>query len=196
MNYLLAAVLAFTLTAGVTFAQNNGAKGEPKLTQSVQKSEKNLDRGREKRRQVRLYSITFNRVVTRAMKLDLDDTQKEELRKINEQYLGPIVEKEKDLQSSRRTVMHSLTNPGFNEADVKKEFEKSQALRAEMFGEYVQGLNAVKEVVGDEDYSSLFPKRMTKQGKKGAHGKDKQKKEMKSEDGSKESSDKKDDKSE
>lgn len=176
MNYILAAILTFTLSAGVTFAQNNGAKGEPKLKQSSQKSELNPHQGREKRRQGRLYSITFNRVVSRAMKLDLDDAQKEELRKINDQYLGPIVEKEKELQSSRRTLMHSLTNPEFNEADAKKEFEKSQTLRAEMFDQYVQGLSAVKEIVGAEDYSGLFPKRMTMQGKKGAQQKDKQKK--------------------
>lgn len=191
MKYLLAAVLAFTLTAGVSFAQNNGAKGDPKVKQSVQKQHKNYQAGREKRRQGKLYSITFNRVLTRAMKLDLDEAQKEELMKMNAKYLGPIVEKEKELQSSRRTIMHSLTNPDFNEADVKKEFEKSQALRAEMFGEYVQGLNAIKAIAGSENYSSLFPKRMTMQSKQQP-----KEKENKDKESSKESSDKKDDKSE
>ena len=170
MNYILAAVMAFTLVSGVSFAETEKT---PKKQDNLEAVDKDPRFDHRQRRQSRIYSRTFKSVIMRSLELVSEEPQKEELMQIRDKYLGPIVDKQKELQMANRQVMQSVTNADFTDAEVKKEFEKSQALRAEMFNLYLSGLSDVKKVVGDENYNKLFPKTWTTRSKQKPGGKDK-----------------------
>lgn len=162
MKYILSAILVFMVTAGMTYAQS---EDQPVKTDDSEKIEKAVNQERPRRMRSRQYSRRLNSLIRKSSRVVNDKSQTDELVKIREEYVVSLDKKEGEYRSAQYQILESLSNADFDESEVKEEFKKTQVLQTAIFEEFLKGLDALKKVIGNENYNSLYTMRSW-QGKK------------------------------
>jgi len=153
MKYVLSAILIFMVTAGMSYAQTEDV---PIKLEMPDKPEKTTKGGHFRAKQSKKYSRMLNSLVVKSSRFVKDENQKAELIEIRDEYVFNLVKKENEYKKANSEVLKSLSNADFKASKVRKEFKKAQALQISIFDEYVQGLSALKKVIGNDNYNSLF----------------------------------------
>ena len=162
MKYVLSAILVFMVTAGMTYAQS---EEQPVKTDNSEKIEKTAKQERPRRMRSKQYSRRLNSLVKRSSRVINDKSQTAELVKIRDEYVVSLDKKEDEYRNAQFQILQSLSNADYDESEVRDEFKKTQVLQTAIFEEYLKGLDALKKVIGDENYNSLYTMRNW-QGKK------------------------------
>jgi len=153
MKYVLSAILIFMVTAGLSYAQT---KDLPIKLDKPDKAEKTSKKERPREKRSKKYSRMLNSLVVSSSRFVSDENQKAELIKIRDEYVFSLFEKENEYRKANSQILKSLSNADFNASKVKKEFTKTQALLSAIFDEYLEGLSALRKVIGNDNYNSLF----------------------------------------
>lgn len=162
MKYVLCAVLVFMVSAGMTYAQS---EEQPVKTDNSEKIENTAKQERPRRMRSKQYSRRLNSLIKRSSRVINDKSQTAELVKIRDEYVVSLDKKEDEYRNAQFQILQSLSNADYDESEVKEEFKKTQVLQTAIFEEYLKGLDALKKVIGDENYNSLYTMRNW-QGKK------------------------------
>ncbi len=101
------------------------------------------------------YSKNLNMLIMRANSLGLDDKQVGELSAIQEKYVFPIIREESEFKISHLKIVKMLQDPDFDPKAVKEEMGASNKLHEKMTESYVDGLAAIRDVVGAQDFKRL-----------------------------------------
>ena len=154
MKYVLSAVLVFMIASGLSYAQTDEPPIKPDMSDKVQKKAFKKEHHRGKRS--KKYSGMLNSLVVRASSFASDEDQEAELIGIRDKYVFSLVEKENEYYKANSQILKSLSNADFDASEINKEFKKTQTLQEAIFNEYMEGLSALKKVIGDDNYNSLF----------------------------------------
>ncbi|MGB7291724.1 MAG: hypothetical protein WBD99_06110 [Thermodesulfobacteriota bacterium] len=103
-----------------------------------------------------MYGMMIHHLLMKANNLELTDQQKNELSKINEMYLYPIVQKEADFKISHFKVMDMLNDPNFDPSKVKEEIKNSNDISLAMADLYVNGLVSIRKTIGLENFKKIM----------------------------------------
>ena len=152
MKYVLSTVLVFMLTAGISYAQTEELPIKLEKPDKIEKASKKERRAKRSKQ----YSQMLNSLVTKSSSFVSNEDQKAELIEIRNEIVFPLVNKENEYKKANSEVLKSLSNADFNVSEVNKEFKKTQALQKSIFDQYVEGLKAIKKVIGNDNYNSLF----------------------------------------
>lgn len=153
MKYILSAILVFMVTAGISYAQTEEQPVKPDNTEKIDKTTK---QERSRRMRSKSYSRRLNSLVARSSRLVSDQNQKTELIKIRDEVVISLSKKENEYRRANSRILQSLSNADFDASEVKKEFEKTQALQTAVFDEYLEGLSAIRKVIGNDNYNALY----------------------------------------
>jgi hypothetical protein len=150
MKYVLSAILIFMVTAGMSYAQTEDV---PIKLEMPDKPEKTTKGGHFRAKK---YSRMLNSLVVKSSRFISDENQKAELIEIRDEYVFDLAKKENEYKKANSEVLKLLSNADFKASKVKKEFKKTQALQSPIFDEYIQGLSALRKLIGNDNYNSLF----------------------------------------
>lgn len=102
-----------------------------------------------------MYSGMLHHTLMMANTLDLTDAQKKKLETISDKYLYPMIQKEGDFKISHMKIMDNLHDPNFDPDKLRAEIKKSTELNLEMANTMVDGIAAVREAIGSENYAKI-----------------------------------------
>jgi len=148
MKSVLIPLIIFMLTAGVAVAEKQEKPQQP-------------SEGFKKERVVKMrggkYSRIFLSIVHRTKILDLDEEKTTEVNKVSKEYLLSINESEKESRSLQITFMKELNSEEFDAAKLKTEIEEINKLEKQAADKFVDGLGAIRKIVGPENFAKLTP---------------------------------------
>jgi hypothetical protein len=155
MKRSLILLLAIFSIASVSVAQQGmGKKGDFNYQDTKIKKEKKVESYR-----------LVQEFLLNASTLDLSESQRQQLDDIKEEYLYPMIQKEADFQISELRVSDMLKEPDFNPEKIKRAIETSINLTRENAIMSVDALNAIKNVIGIQNFNkirammNLFPQK-------------------------------------
>ncbi len=153
MKYIISAILVFMVTAGISYAQTEEA---PVKQDSSEKIEKPAKQERHRRMRSKPYSKRLNSLVARSSRVVSDKNQTAELVEIRDEVVASLVKKEREYRRATSQLLESLSNADFDTSKVKDEFKKTQDLQTAIFDEYLEGLSAIRKIIGNENYNALY----------------------------------------
>ena len=144
MRWVLFAILIFTLSAGLSYAQH---KRDPaRQFHPVY---------RTKAHGIGQYNVMLLDMLNGCEDLDLTDKQKKKIEEIRIKYLKPITEETTEYRKLRLSVYKSLQDPSFDTAKLKSELDKARALGKKMANQFVDGVSMLRDTLGPEKYKEL-----------------------------------------
>jgi len=148
MKSVLIPLLIFVLTAGVAVAEKQDKPKEPA-------------EGFKKERVVKMrggkYSRMFLSIVHRTKILDLDEEKNAEISKEGKKYLTSISKSEKESRNLQIAFMKELNGEEFDAAKLKTDIEEINKLDQQTADEFIDGLEAIRKIVGPENFAKLTP---------------------------------------
>jgi hypothetical protein len=148
MKSVLLPLLIIMLTAGVAVAEKQEKPQQP-------------SDGFKKERVVKMrggkYSRMFLSIVHRTKILDLDEEKTIEVNKVGKEYISSLNESEKESRTLQIAFMNELNGEDFDEAKLKAEVDEINKLEKQSAYKFIDGLVAIRNVVGPENFAKLTP---------------------------------------
>lgn len=148
MRSALLPFLIVMLTAGIAIAENQDAQQKP-------------TEGFKNERVIKMRGGKFSRmyvsVIHKTNNLGLTKEQKDEVNKLGKEYAARIIESENNSRYAQRDFLKQLQAGEFNPSQLKSLNKKSEDENLKAADSFVDGLSAIKNVVGPEKFAKLIP---------------------------------------
>lgn len=91
--------------------------------------------------------------------MDLNATQKKQLKAILKNDINPVIEREKEYKSANLKIIYMLNELKYNDNEIKNELNVLDQLNKEILDKSMKSILAVRKVIGLEKFKKidLFP---------------------------------------
>ena len=105
------------------------------------------------------YSKILENLIDGVNKLDLNATQKEQLKEILKNDINPVIVREKEYKSANLKIINMLNELKYNDNEIKNELTILDQLNKEILDKSMKAILAVRKVIGLEKFKKidLFP---------------------------------------